>query len=148
MNDLKQIRVLIEALTKQKDKYLNELTRLNANINVKNSMIEKMQSYRSNYLNNCELKNNQTSPMLYKNSNLFIIKIDQAIEHTQKELHSLNKIKISLFETIDKVNKKIEVINVFDAKTKKDLKEKEDKREQVVLDDIASTMRRRQKEEA
>lgn len=143
MNDIIQIQVISNSLLKEKEKYMNELSKINININNKKMIIDRMQSYQNEYLAKCNLQNAKTIPILYSNINMFIRKIDNIITQTQAEILHLQKIKKGIFETIEKINKKIDLMNVFIDKNRRSQIKKAERLEQTMLDDITSTLEER-----
>ena len=146
MNDIHQIELITNSLLKEKEKYLFELEKINTSIKNKLSMIDKMKSYQDDYLNNSNLMLSKSIPVLHKNINFFVKRINVVISQAESEISSLGKMKISILESVEKINRKIDLMDVFAKKSKSALKMQEEKREQNTLDDLSSTIKQRESE--
>jgi len=147
MKDINQIKLLVDAFTKKKDKYMLELSKINNQISSKESMIEKMKFYKNEYINGDKLIISKSIPGLNKNIDLFVDKIDVVIKQSESEVLESKKIKNKLLETINNYDKKINLMNHFEEKVLIDLKIKEDKYDQLTVDNLVSTINEREDHE-
>ncbi len=143
MRDISQIQVITGALSKEKDKYLHELGRINASIEKKIATINKMQAYQNEYDNSENLQLSRTVPALNQNIYMFSKVVFDVICQAETEVVSLKKIKDSLLETIKKIDNKIDLMNHFNDRLKFENKARSDKLEQSLLDDLVATERSR-----
>ena len=93
MRDISQIQVITGALSKEKDKYLHELGRINASIEKKIATINKMQAYQNEYDNSENLQLSRTVPALNQNIYMFSKVVFDVICQAETEVVSLKKIK-------------------------------------------------------
>ncbi len=139
MRDIRQIQLISSALKKDKDKYLHELSKINATIDKKRAIITKMQTYQNEYSNSENLQLSRSVPALNKNLHLFSKTIFDVIYQAEAEIVTIKKIRDALLKSIDAIDNKIKLMNVFNDRIKLELQEKEEKLEQAVLDDLSST---------
>lgn len=147
MNDIKQIRLIIGSLQKDKERYLRELSAFNSAIFNKESMIAKMQDYQNDYLNNYNLKLSKSIPGLHQNITMFVKKIALVISQAEQEVCAIDNMKKQTLTRLQDIDKKIELMKVFEEKQLITLKKEEDKQEQAALDDLASNMDKREEYE-
>ena len=144
---MRQIKLITNSLIKEKEKYLYELSKLNTTITNKISTIDKMKSYQNDYLNSYNLNLSKSIPGLNMNINLFVKKIDMVIDQAKFEVNTLQQIRESLLVTIDNINKKIDMMSIFESKQQVEMRVKEEKQEQIMLDDMSMTMDIRREDE-
>lgn len=140
MKDLKQIKLISESLENEKKKYLNELMKITSAIENKLLMIQKMVDYKSDYFSDNNFKISKSVPGLNKNINLFVKKIDDVVQKTYAEIENLKKMRTSLLETVAKIDQKLDVMTIFEGKSREEIRQREEKQEQLVTDDIVSTI--------
>lgn len=137
MRDARQIKLIADALTKQKENYLRELARIMTSMQKKISTIAKMQDYQREYANSTRLHLTHATPSLNKNLQAFIQKIVGVIEQAEKEVVGLKKMQNSLLETIAKLDKKIKLMDIFAARVVATKQYQANCNEQRMLDDLA-----------
>ncbi len=140
MKDPHQIKVITDSLNKEKEKYMHELMRINSLLTNKQSMAEKMQLYLNDYLNNKNLTVSKSIPGLHNNITQFVKKMNSVINQAEFEVETILQIRTSVLEIIEKINQKIDLMNIFDKKVKVDQIKKNEKQEQNVIDDLAATL--------
>ena len=140
MNDMRQIQVLLKAFTKEKEKYLFELSKINMAIEKKSDLILKMQTYKQDYFNENNLTVSKAIPALIKNFHLFMKKLELAVKQAEDDLVILKRAKQAILERISEIDKKMELMNLFAEKIKKGMILKEEKTEQSMIDDVVSTV--------
>lgn len=139
MDDLRQIKAINKAFHKQREKYMFELSKTNKLIQKKTMLIQKMTGYMNEYFNNTSLKMSRSMPSLFNNLNLFIKQIDKVIIDTEREKEILKKSKDSIIKMIVKSDQKIKLMDHFEDRVVKEQIYKQDKVEQLMIDDISST---------
>jgi|GEM_PF-3535962 len=147
MKDMRQIKILENSIKCEKKKYLSELSKINSKINTKQSLIKKMQSYQFDYLNSNNFNLSKSMPGLHGNMRMFIKKIDNVINHTESEIIMLEKMKLSLLDTIGNLDKKLNLMLSFEEKLNADSALKELRSEQLMIDSIAATRNKRREHE-
>lgn len=140
MNDMRQIQVIIKAFTKEKEKYLFELSKINLAIERKSDSIQKMLAYKKDYFNDNNLTVSKAIPALIKNFHSFMKKIDIAIKQADDDLVILKRAKQALLDRIGEIDKKLELMNLFADRIKAEMILKEEKSEQSMMDDVVSTL--------
>lgn len=147
MKDIRQIKLIAGSLQKQKDKYVFELAKVNKNIENKILLVNKMIAYQKDYFNVENLKLSRTIPGLNNNIDRFVNKIESVIEQTRQEISQLKRIRESLLGTIQQFDKKLDLMDIFEDKSKKALKMKDDRNEQKLADDIVATIELRREDD-
>lgn len=140
MKDIRQIRIVKEALSKEKDKHSLEIAKVNLQIEKKCHSINTMLSYQKDYMNLDYLKLARSVPGLSKNIHLFTRKIDAVIQQAEADLELLNQSKLYFLTKLDEVNRKIDLMDGFEAKVLAETNAKQEKQEQRNIDDIVSTL--------
>ena len=138
MKNLSQIQVIQTALTKEKEKHLHELAIVVKNIDKKMTMINRMVVYQNEYVNSDNLKISKSIPSLIKNLYAFSGKMDDLIKKAEIEIVEMQKTKEAILTTIEQVDNKIKVMNIFEESAKKEAFLKAEKREQAMADDLVS----------
>lgn len=106
-----------------------------------------MQSYQFDYLNSNNFNLSKSMPGLHGNMRMFIKKIDNVINHTESEITMLEKMKLSLLDTIGNLDKKLNLMLSFEEKLNAESALKELRNEQLMIDSIAATSNKRREHE-
>lgn len=138
MRDIRQIQLISKALIKEKEKNLHELAKINLSIEKKIATITKMEIYQKEYANSENLTLSRCVPALNKNLYLFSKTIADVIYQAEIEVINMKKIRASLLSSIEEIDNKINLMNVFDDRIKREAQTKADKLEQTGLDDLSS----------
>lgn len=139
MKNIQQIKLIHDALLKEKEKYSFELTKVNNSIEKKSYSILRMLSYRKDYFNPNNLKLTHATPALNKNFYSFAKKIDEVLKQAEDDLAKMKAARESIFQKINEINKKIDLMDLFENRLKNEAESKADKLEQLMLDDISTT---------
>lgn len=139
MKNEAQIKLIHKTLTSEKEGFVFELSKLNKVINQKTATIQKMLSYQREYLYGDHLKLSQTNPTLSRNLHLFTKQIDDVVKQAQTELDSIKLTQSYLIKRIEEIDKKIELMNVFNKRINDTKVANENRAEQRLLDDLAGT---------
>lgn len=140
MKNARQIQLIHKTLTKEKDGFLFELGKLNKTINNKLASIQRMIAYEKEYLQGDNLKLSKTKPALSKNLQSFTKQINDVVKQAQYELDTMHKTQTFLHKQIEEIDKKIELMKVFNDRIKVNLVTKANKAEQTLLDDLAGIL--------
>lgn len=140
MKNEAQIKMIHKSLTKEKEGFIFELGKINKIINQKNATIQKMLSYQREYLYGDHLKLTQTNPTLSKNLHLFTKQINDVVKQAQMELDSIQSTQVYLINKIAELDKKIELMIVFNKRITDAKVTTENRAEQRLLDDLAGTV--------
>jgi len=138
MKDLNQIQLIQTALTKEKEKHLHELAIVVKNIEKKMLTISRMVVYQNEYVNADNLQLSKSIPSLTKNLYAFSEKITDLIQQAECEVLNMQKTKETILQSIEKVDNKIKLMNVFEEKAKREVFLKTERQEQTIADDLAS----------
>ncbi len=138
MKNLHQIQLIQTALTKEKEKYLHELEIVSKNIEKKMMTISRMVVYQNEYINIDNLKLSKSIPSLTKNLYAFSGKIADLIQQAEIEVVHMQKTKKTILRSIEQVDNKVKLMNVFEEKAKRELFLKMEIQEQTLADDLAS----------
>lgn len=139
MQDLRQIQLLGTVFTKERDKYLTELEKINKTIANKLALINKMSGYLDDYSNQDTLKISRSVSSLTKNILLFSRKISLVISQTEVEIDRLKKAREGVIAKIEASEKKIDLMAVFEDQVKQKMRVRSEKIEQTTLDDLSVT---------
>lgn len=139
MDNIKQIQVVSKALNKEKDKFLFELARTLNLIEKKHSLIKKMSDYLKDYFDESNLQKSKLVPTLAKNLNSFSLQIENVIAQTEGEIVRLKRSSEVLMSKVQRIDQKINVMDVFANRIKSAKLYKAEKLEQSSIDDISST---------
>lgn len=138
MKDLKQIKSVIMALEKDRERRLGEILRINAYIKKKMDMVTKMENYQKDYESGQQFDVTKSIPTLHKNLNAFINKIRTIIKAEEVEIEKLNQHKKVKLDELQKLDQKIQMIEHFKETAKQEKIMKSEVSEQLVLDDLSS----------
>jgi len=138
MKNIKQIRLIQNALTKEKEKHLIELSKLAQSIDKKISTISRMIVYQNEYTNTEHLRLSRSIPALTKNLYAFSEKMTDLIKQAEAEVLIMQKSKESILQSIEKIDNKMKLMDLFEDKAKMKALLSAEKQEQVMMDDLAS----------
>jgi len=138
MKNLNQIQVIQNALSKEKEKYFHELTNVLKNIEKKMMTISRMIVYQNEYANTDNLKLSKSIPSLTKNLYAFSGKIADLIQKAEIEIVNMKKTKETILQSIEQLENKKKLMNIFEEKAKKEIFLQAEKQEQAIADDLVS----------
>lgn len=139
MKNIHQVQLIKEALTKEKKKHSLELTKINNSIEKKSYSILRMVAYQKDYANSNNLQLTHSTPALSKNLSAFSKKINDVIKQAEVELNQMKNIRDSILHIVSELDKKIDLMEVFEQRSKVIELNRLEKTEQNMLDDIVST---------
>lgn len=139
MKDIHQVLLIKKALEKQKEKIFLELAKINAVITHKNNLIHKMKIYLIEYRNEKRFELSKSVPGLFINLNHFTDQIESVIVKTEIEIDQLKIRRKVVADKLIKLDQKIDLMKIFISRNDKMLRQKEDRLEQVLIDDISAT---------
>lgn len=139
MKNIHQIQLIKQALVKDKKKYSFELSKIINSIEKKSYSILRMVSYQKEYSNSKNLQLTRRTPALNKNLSAFSNKISDVIIQAETELKNMQNTRDSILHTIAEINKKIDLMDVFEDRSNQLALKKQEKIEQTMLDDLVST---------
>lgn len=138
MKDIKQIHTIHAALSKEKEKFMAELAKINQMIDNKLLNIQRMTIYQKEYGNTEYLKLSKVIPSLSKNLEAFSGKISDMIQQGEKDVDMLKNSRKTILQTIEKIDNKIRLMDLFADKARIETMLLSERREQVTMDDLAS----------
>lgn len=139
MKDLRQIQVIQQALTKQKEKVLSLVARINDMINKKQDAIKKMLSYQNDYASSDRFNLTKSIPVLNKNLDSFHKKLNQIILMEESEINELEKKREERFREIEKIDQKMSLMTQFETNKKQEIEYENERSNQKMIDDLTST---------
>src|SRR5690348_106206 len=105
MQDIRQIKIINQSLNKEREKYLFELTKVNASIAKKVETINKMLAYHDEYYKSENLKLTHTTPALNKNLDLFAKKIKVVVKQAEDDVKRMNTAKETILSKLEAIDK-------------------------------------------
>lgn len=138
MQDIRQVQLMSKVISKQREKQLAELARVNSHIHKKMELIHKMSGYLNDYSDENRLQISRSIPTLSKNLLSFSKKIEVVIIEETKEVDRLKEIRSILVKEIESIEKKLDLMATFEEKIKQELAKKLERLEQIALDEMTS----------
>lgn len=138
MQDIRQVQLMSQVISKQREKQLAELARVNSHIHKKMELIHKMSGYLNDYSDENRLQISRSIPALSKNLLSFSKKIEVVIIEETKEVDRLKEIRSILVKEIESIEKKLDLMATFEEKIKQELAKKLERLEQIALDEMTS----------
>lgn len=140
MKDIRQIQLINKQLNNELSKQMGLLVKINSMLDQKNLSHEKMKGYLDEYLNSKKLDLTRVTPGLNKNIHLFISKLNEILQQSEEEIKTLNGSRQLIIEKITLLEKKIDVMNQYESDIQIQIRKKQDKMEQAVVDDMVATI--------
>lgn len=137
MKNLHQIKAINQVLDAKKNKLMVDHANIVAYIKKKMDNIQKFREYQKEYMAENFLLLSKTTPLLHKNLNSFLTKIENIILKEQHEIDMLELRKKGLQQEIEKFDHKMNVMDKFEDKIKTDNRYKKERSEQAFMDDLA-----------
>jgi flagellar biosynthesis chaperone FliJ len=137
MKNKKQLAIIQRFYESEKNRLAVELSTLNKQIEKKNEMLSRMQSYFNDYQSDTRYVISSTIPSIGDNRQRFMAKIYEAIVKTEAELNILKKPQKALITKINDLTNKAKVITGFVNKINQQLAVAEDNRETNEIESIA-----------
>jgi len=114
MKNIAQIKVINNALNKEREKFLFELARINLFIENKLNTLRKFMDYMRDYTEGESFNLSRSIPSLNRNLNSFSTKIQQIILMEEKEIERLLYLKGQKLKNIAEIEQKIKVMDHFE----------------------------------
>ncbi|MEO8400366.1 MAG: hypothetical protein ABI597_01045 [Gammaproteobacteria bacterium] len=143
MNNSRQIALISTMLGKERECYLFELSKVISFMEKKIATIKKMISYQNDYYTSEHLQLSRSVPALNKNLNAFSRKMTDVIQQAEQELVQLQKNKDKILSSIEDVDNKIRLMNLFADRVKLQAMLQTERREQSEQDELTSRERLR-----
>lgn len=137
MKNLHQIQAINQVFDAKKNKLMADYANIGAYIQKKAENIQKFRQYQQEYAAENFLVLSKSTPLLHKNLNSFLAKIETIISKEQHEIDMLELRKRALQEEIEKFDQKIEMMDKFEEKVQSDIEQRADKLDQSYMDDLA-----------
>lgn len=138
MKNLQQIKVIHAALNKEKDKILSEVDKINVLIKNKKESIKKILSYQGEYSDEKKFILSKSIPILNKNLNTFKGKLNTIILNEENEIEKLVKIRAEKFSEIEKIDRKLELMDGFKERREGELAYEMQQADQAESDELSS----------
>ena len=143
MKNLKQVTLIQAALTRERDKLLMELSKINAFLRKKTDSLSKVLAYQKEYAEGVHLKVTRTIPILHKNLDFFSGKIKEIIMTEEKEIAKLINVQKTKLKQIEAVDQKVKLMSSFSASILSELALQSENSEQSGIDDLSATKQSR-----
>lgn len=143
MHDIKQITIILKGLRKERERIMSEIARIGLNIDKKKSLIQKMFSYVKEYHQDGNFQKTKSSAMLLKNLDSFSGQIHDVIMQTEVEIESLVKNREIILNRMVKADQKIKAMELFENRFRHNEFVKDEKIEQMALDESTLIKRSR-----
>jgi flagellar biosynthesis chaperone FliJ len=137
MKNLQQIKAIGDVLDAKKSKLIADHANIIAYIKRKLDNIQKFREYQKEYTAENHLLLSKSTPLLHKNLNSFLDKIESIILKEQHEIDMLELRRRGLQDEIEKFDQKINVMDKFEEKIHFDMKQRNERNEQSFMDDLA-----------
>jgi hypothetical protein len=136
MENIKQIKTIFDALSKEKEKWLFEFTKVSVAADKKRLLVEKMLSYQREYDKKDKLELSKSNPLLHKNFDLFYKKMLEALFKAENELEALNRSKATIITKVQQIDQKIKVMEIFQERVELNKKMANEQIEQTLMSDL------------
>ncbi len=93
MKNIAQIKVINNALGKERDKFMSELVKVNAYLETKMTTLKKFTDYLREYSESESYSLSRSVPALSRNMNSFSLRLQQIIMAEEKEIEKLVNLK-------------------------------------------------------
>jgi flagellar biosynthesis chaperone FliJ len=138
MKNINQVKTIHTALTREKERLMGELTRLNLHINRKVESVKKIMAYYRDYSEGNHLDLSKTVPILSKNLDFFSSRMLEIIKIEENEIANLMKHRGSKLSEIEKIENKIRLMNHFSDKITAEVNLQRETQEQMNLDELTT----------
>lgn len=138
MKNERQLNLICMSLTKEKDKFLLELTKVGKMLEGKVNSLEKIKSYHDDCHHNDKLKMTKQVPILTKNLSSFGKKIMDLIQQEEMEIVRLGRVKQNLVAKVSQLDQKIKFIKSAIERLSREKQVVMDKKEQLAIDDLSA----------
>jgi len=137
MKNIAQIKVINNALGKERDKFMSELVKVNAYLENKMATLKKFTDLRE-YAESESFSLSRSVPALSRNMNSFSQRLQEIILAEEKEVEKLVKLKNEKIKNIEEVDRKMKAMDHFEATAVAEQREKFEKTEQSSIDELNS----------
>lgn len=131
--NLKQLKTMKKLIQIEKKKQEVEIVNISHKIKEKENYINKIKEYKLEYEKQDKNKLSKAIPILYKNYDHFIIKMNEMIHKETIEINHLSFILQSMKSSLLTINKKFDL---FDRDVESEILKLENKKEAVYLESI------------
>ncbi len=138
MKNIAQIKVINNALSKERDRFMSELVKVNAYLENKMTTLKKFTDYLREYADSESFSLSRSVPALSRNMNSFSQRIQEIIMAEEKEVEKLVKLKNEKIKNIEELDRKMKAMDHFEATAMTEKREKSEKSEQSNIDELNS----------
>jgi flagellar biosynthesis chaperone FliJ len=138
MKNIRQIEMINKALSKEKEKFVYELSKINIYIARKIELLKKIIAYQKDYSEPNKFNITHSIPLLNKNLESFTNQIKQLINTEEKEINNLQQIRMDKLKELEKVEQKIKVMEQFERKINIEKMNQLENKEQRSIDEMAA----------
>lgn len=143
MKNLNQVQLIENALNKEREKLLMELSRINTYLNKKIESIKKVVAYQKEYAEGVHLNATRSIPMLHKNLDFFSNKMKDIIIVEEREIQKLKTIQQNKLKEIELIDNKVKLMSAFSESILSEMAVKLESAEQSGIDDLSATKQSR-----
>lgn len=147
MKNIDQVKTIHSALTKEKEKLMSDLLRLNLNINKKMESVKKILAYYQDYSQGNHLSLSRSVPALNRNLDFFSNRMLEIIRMEENEIANLVKHRGSKLNEIEAIENKIRLMNHFADTIQSEMIQKSENLEQMTIDDLSVVKQTRERHE-
>jgi flagellar biosynthesis chaperone FliJ len=138
MKNIRQIQTISGALHLERQRFMSELIKANLQIQKKLTVIAKIVSYQEEYTNGKSLQISRAVPALHKNLSEFSKNITKLIAAEEIEINKLALISKALSERIRNIDRKIELMSIFENRIHKETHDRNESNDQRLTDDMVT----------
>lgn len=138
MKNIRQIQTISGALHHERQRFMSEFIKTNLLIQKKLSIIAKIISYQDEYANGKSLQVSRVVPVLHKNLHEFSKNITKLIAAEEIEINKLSVISKALSERLRNIDRKIELMSLFENRAHKEKHDREETNDQRLADEIST----------
>lgn len=138
MKNLKQVQIIHTALSKEKDRLLSELSKMNLRVNKKMESVKRVLAYYREYSEGNHLSLSKSIPALHKNLDSFSNRMLDIVKIEEVEIANLVKHISSKLKEIEVVENKMKLMDHFSGTIISDNNVRLENIEQMTIDDLSS----------
>jgi flagellar biosynthesis chaperone FliJ len=138
VKNIAQIKVINDALTREKERFMGELARINIHLENKLNTLHRFMEYIKDYNENANYSMSRTIPALNRNLDSFSKKLQQLILVEEKEVEKLTALRAQKIKHIEEIEQKIKVMDHFETIAVTEKQSRMERSEQAGLDELNS----------
>lgn len=143
MKNLKQISIIHDALSKERESLMTDVSSINHKIRQKQDSLKKIIFYQNEYANGVNLNLSRSVPVLSKNLNSFTRRMNEIIRAEELEIAKLAQTKEEKLRQLETLDNKLMVMNQFSENIRLEQVTRSEKAEQFNLDEMSVNQRSR-----